>query len=177
MRRALSALLCISRDLAIGVLEEKFAVSSAIVDGCAIFLRTLLDLKCDPLVLPREGFSVSMKRPLEDELLTSWLTSFDTVSGQATSPAAHGSKSSGMKGGGISEKAHLLLFAPISYKLLTCPYAEIRDLASINTANVDLGALVVSYTELLDRADILEAENGRLRTEIHKLSSSQHLTF
>lgn len=174
----MTGLLQVCRDLAVGVLEDKFAVSPAVVEGCEIFLAVLTDVKSDPSILPREGgFSASLKRPIEDELLTSWLASVAAVGERAPISSATQRKSHTVLARGLSEKAHLVLFAPIAYKLLACPHGEIRDLAHALSANVDLGSLVASYTELLDRVDGLNAENERLRLELHQLKSSQHLSF
>jgi hypothetical protein len=160
-------------------LEEKFAVSQAIIQGCEIFLQSLLDVDSDLSMLPRQGFSSLMKRPIEDELLTSWLSSAlepQHRSSQVPATTKRPVQTSATLST-LNEKAHLVLFAPIAYKLLGCSHGEIKDLANIISANVDLGSLVVGYQSLLERTEAMEQENVVLRDEIHKLRSSQHLSF
>ena len=148
-------------------------MSPAVVEGCEIFLRTLFDISSDPSILPRE-FAVSSKRAVEDELLATWLGAVGVVADRVTPP---GTRAQAGLARGLSDKAHLVLFAPVAFKLLSCPHGAIRELAGAMSASVDLGALVSSLTDLLDRTEALDSENERLRAEIHKLTSSQHLSF
>lgn len=168
-------MLQICRDFSTGVLEDKYAVSAAIVQGCEVFLRAAIDMTSDLTILPREGFSSALKKPIEDELLTSWLIS--RLSGGERDPALKERRPVVGISPSLNEKAHLVLMAPIAYKLLSCKYGEIHELADAISTNVDLGGLVISFTELLDRAEALESDNEKLRSEIHKLRSSQHLSF
>lgn len=171
----MTGLLYICKDLAIGVTEEKYAVSEAIIKGCEIFLRCLVEVKSDLTILPREIFSSSMKRSIEDELLISWLAS-STLSENDRNTSL-GKKTPSVTTHSMNEKAHLILFAPIAYKLLNCELGEVKDLASLVSSSVDLGSLIISFTDMLNRSEALEAENEILRDEIHKLRSSQHLSF
>jgi len=117
---------------------------------------------------------VSSKRAVEDELLATWLGAVGVVADRVTPP---GTRAQAGLARGLSDKAHLVLFAPVAFKLLSCPHGAIRELAGAMSASVDLGALVSSLTDLLDRTEALDSENERLRAEIHKLTSSQHLSF
>ena len=170
-------MLQICRDFSIGVLEEKYTVSDAILQGCSVFLAAVIELKSDFSILPREGFSSMLKKPIEDELLNSWLVSILAGTERRQSLKERRAISGISPTPSLSEKAHLVLLAPIAYKLLTCKHVEVHELANAISANVDLGSLVVSYTELLDRTEVLEIDNEGLRNEIHKLRSSQHLAF
>ena len=145
------------------------------MQGCEVFLRATIDTTSDLTILPREGFSSTLKKPIEDELLTLWLVS--RLSGGDRDPARKERRPVVGITPSLNDKAHLFFMAPIAYKLLSCKYGEIHDLANAISANVDLGGLVISYTELLDRTDALESDNEKLRSEIHKLRSSQHLSF
>jgi len=181
LRSAVGALLNICKDFSVAVLEAKFTISKALVEGCEVFLKTLVDLNCDTTLLPREGFAASMKKPLEDELVTTWLASVSSVQGRASSSSSTSSGRARVQGSGMArglmEKAHLVLFAPVAYKLLVSQHSELRELASIISANVDLASVVMAYTETMERVEALEIENERLRQENSKLSSSQGLTF